>query len=723
MLRFFTFFIFIISINILESKNIDSLVSTFNNRVDKGIINDSTYTLAEKIGEYLSNENITKGNEFAINLKKLAVELDDKYFHLNAYITTGRLYKNNGNYNKALENYLKAFEIAKETDYSGYGWAVIMTGNLFYDREIYDKAEEYYFRSIKIFKNLLDKKPDDHTALDSLNYYDGQAVALNNIALIKKNYGKLDEAENYHNKAYKLRDSADNAIGRAYHHFYIADIQKTKGEYKQALNNITKAKVIFDSLLAKNRDIYPSNNALASLNSLKAEIFSLKGQNIKAKEFYQKAIDLLIANNNTSEEIQIYFQLCQMYKNLGDKQKAIRSAKKALSLSRKYNSGKLTQRSLYKIAVLYKYFNNYYKSSEFFTAHLKLTDSLERAKSSQSMQLIENNVIAEEKIKNMEKIKQDRQIQGLQLKKQNYFILLLAVLVVFLIIFAIYAIRTNSFRKRTNEMLKTKNEELTETNKKLIQSREELAKNYRKLQVSQEKLQEANATKDKFFSIIAHDLKNPIGTLKNSMEVLTMMYDKIPDEERFDYVNELNNSTKVLYSLLENLLTWSRSQSNKIQYQPETVNLDILVKNTISVLNTFAAKKGIKIENKINSNMHTFADPNMISTVIRNLLSNGLKFTPKNGLVIINANRSEKKDKIVFSVADSGIGMPPDKINDLFRIDMSYSTPGTNNERGTGLGLILCKEFIDKHNGDIWVESTEGEGSVFYFTLQASNDQ
>ena len=226
MLKFFTVLFFIITFYTLESKNIDSLITNFNSRVEKGIINDSTYSLAEKIGEYLSNENIEKGNEFAINLKKHAVELDDKSFLLNAYITIGRLYKNSGNYNEALENYLKAFEISKEIDYSGYGWAVIMTGNLFYEREIYDKAEEYYFKSIDIFKSIFDKIPDNRNTLDSLNYYDGQAVALNNIALIKKYYDQLDKAEKYHNKAYKYRDSADNAFGKAYHYFYIADIQK-----------------------------------------------------------------------------------------------------------------------------------------------------------------------------------------------------------------------------------------------------------------------------------------------------------------------------------------------------------------------------------------------------------------------------------------------------------------------------------------------------------------
>jgi signal transduction histidine kinase len=240
------------------------------------------------------------------------------------------------------------------------------------------------------------------------------------------------------------------------------------------------------------------------------------------------------------------------------------------------------------------------------------------------------------------------------------------------------------------------------------------------LKESEKKLIELNATKDKFFSIIAHDLKNPIGAFMNVSELLANMYETFSKEEILEILHEINSYAKRLFSLLENLLIWSKSQTGKIEIDPDLEKLDLVVSNCISILDLSAENKKIKLINDVDPNIVINADINMITTVIRNLMSNSIKYTMPGGEVKVSAVKDTKFVEVV--VSDSGIGMSPETIGKLFRIDQHHTTPGTSNEKGTGLGLILCKEFVEKHNGRIWVTSVEDKGSEFHFTVPMKED-
>jgi len=237
---------------------------------------------------------------------------------------------------------------------------------------------------------------------------------------------------------------------------------------------------------------------------------------------------------------------------------------------------------------------------------------------------------------------------------------------------------------------------------------------------SEIRLRELNATKDKFFSIIAHDLKNPIGAFMNVSELLANMYETFSKEEILEILHEINSYAKRLFSLLENLLIWSKSQTGKIEIDPDLEKLDLVVSNCISILDLSAENKKIKLINEVDPNIVINADINMITTVIRNLMSNSIKYTMPGGEVKVSAVKDTKFVEVV--VSDSGIGMSPETIGKLFRIDQHHTTPGTSNEKGTGLGLILCKEFVEKHNGRIWVTSVEDKGSEFHFTVPMKED-
>ncbi len=237
----------------------------------------------------------------------------------------------------------------------------------------------------------------------------------------------------------------------------------------------------------------------------------------------------------------------------------------------------------------------------------------------------------------------------------------------------------------------------------------------KKVEERTQQLKELNATKDKFFSIIAHDLKNPFNTLIGFTDLLIDHFEEYSTEKLKEFIDILHQTSKQSYNLLENLLEWSRSQTGRLEMSPTLFNIHDLTGENISLLKNHAAKKGIQLNNEIKSSVQVFCDENMTRTVIRNLISNAIKYTKENGTITCE---SKLKDNMVeVSVSDTGIGISPANLEKLFRIDVNYSTSGTAQETGTGLGLILCKEFINKNLGEIWVESEVGKGSTFRFTL------
>jgi PAS domain S-box-containing protein len=230
-----------------------------------------------------------------------------------------------------------------------------------------------------------------------------------------------------------------------------------------------------------------------------------------------------------------------------------------------------------------------------------------------------------------------------------------------------------------------------------------------------ENLIQLNATKDKFFSIISHDLKSPFNTILGFSNLLIEKVQNKDLEAVEEYAWLIQKASTKAMDLLSNLLVWSRSQTGKMEFKPENVEIGSLINATADLLNDTAKQKSIIISNKCQQNLTAFADKAMIGTILRNLMSNAIKFTHPGGEVVISAKL--KRDEIEIVVSDNGVGIKKEAMEKLFRIDESYSTTGTQNEVGTGLGLLLCKEFVEKHGGKIGAKSEEKKGSTFYFTI------
>lgn len=236
------------------------------------------------------------------------------------------------------------------------------------------------------------------------------------------------------------------------------------------------------------------------------------------------------------------------------------------------------------------------------------------------------------------------------------------------------------------------------------------------IKLKNELLQTINAEKDKFFSIVAHDLRSPLSAFVSATEILTDDIQNMTHDDIKDIMMNMKNDASNIYTLLENLLEWSRLQRGAMEFSPEKLNLKNSVAGSIGAITAAANNKKITIDIDIKSNLEVIADRHMFETVIRNLISNAVKFSPSGRKIIISAS-ADDKDFIMVKVKDNGIGIPETLLNKLFSLTEKTSRPGTEGEPSTGLGLLLCKEFVEKHGGKISVESEEGQGSTFSFTV------
>jgi signal transduction histidine kinase len=235
------------------------------------------------------------------------------------------------------------------------------------------------------------------------------------------------------------------------------------------------------------------------------------------------------------------------------------------------------------------------------------------------------------------------------------------------------------------------------------------------LKESEARLARLNATKDRLFSIIGHDLRGPFNSIVGFSDLLLNQIEDKDFEGIERFARIIRDSSYRAMDLLANLLEWSRAQSGKIEFNPEYAELVTVIDEVVALLNDSAQQKSITISRNLPHHLPVWADKDMVHTILRNLISNGIKFSNPGGNIIIHAE--QVADRLTISVADDGVGMGEKVLDKLFRIEKSHSTMGTLKEKGTGLGLLLCKDFVEIHGGRIWAESIEGKGSVFYFTI------
>ena len=230
-----------------------------------------------------------------------------------------------------------------------------------------------------------------------------------------------------------------------------------------------------------------------------------------------------------------------------------------------------------------------------------------------------------------------------------------------------------------------------------------------------EQLKAMYATRDKFFSIISHDLRSPFNAILGFSDILSEEWEELSDDERRNFLQNIRNTAHNTFDLLERLLEWSRIQTGKMRFLPGRILLEKIVEDNFGLLASTADRKFIRLVSEVSDDIFAWADKDAVLLILRNLISNAIKFTRQGGVITVSAAPMHKL--VVVTVSDTGVGISDTDIKKLFRFEEQLKTEGTDRERGSGLGLVLCREILEKIGGRIWAESTEGEGSRFSFTL------
>lgn len=623
---------------------------------------------------YYYNSNL----DSAIFYTELALikyeELKDTLRTAALLLNLGVFYTNMGQTDKALEKYLQSLKIKqKRNDSLGIALAHNNIGAVYFDMSEYKKAIQSFQNALKIHNNIS-------------NYSSHPRLYLN----MSKCFFELTKIDFYQNNSTqdndykKLLFSNDNII----------DIEKLSPQ----------GIAYFDSTrfyLMKSYDYYSRNDdeiGLAELNLYLAMI-ELNLNNL------DKALELLNESEIILKKHNIYLELTKLKNYQGfiyylkhNYSKSIEIINKSNDYARMNSQIDLIAVNLRLIAQNQMAIKNY-KEAAFTLQELDiLKDSLYFAVNRDSLLQLTHIYEVNQKSAELELAKKNEEVH----RQREIILVILSILLLTLFFGLVMRFRYKS--KITNE--------LAEKNQALNQLNDNLSK-------SQKELQSANLSKDKLFSIIAHDLLNPLGAFRNVTQVLSNDFNNFDKKDIQEFVDIMKDSAGSLYLLLENLLTWSANQRGTITAHLSKENISQIVDLTISPLIPVAASKNIEIENLCDKNLYAIFDKNLTSTIIRNLVSNAVKFSKPDSKIVVFAKESTDNQYTVC-IQDFGVGMSDEIKESLFKIDNTQSNDGTEGEKGTGLGLVICKDFAEMQGGNIWVESELGKGSTFCFTLKNS---
>jgi signal transduction histidine kinase len=425
----------------------------------------------------------------------------------------------------------------------------------------------------------------------------------------------------------------------------------------------------------------------------------------ESENYQSEAYEISSSLGDMGMMATIKTNLGKLYLQQKQYEKALKSFQESLVLAREINSLPAMQESYKNLSDYYTMRGEYKQALRLFKLQSAVTDSIMSREGLMQIKELELQFNARALEQEIELLKKDNEIQRLSRTRLQYGIILLVILILALSLLFIGYYQRNQYKKKTARLLEEKNEQLEKAN--------------RQLQESEKHLMELNSTKDKFFSIIGHDLRNPLNALLGFSELISGNSKEYTTEEIRKYSKIINEAAKNIHLLIENLLEWSRSQSGKIDFNPLETAFAPIMLEIISIFEIQAEKKGIILESDIPEGLMVYADVNLLSTILRNLVNNAVKFTPKNGKVNLDAVQSEQGLRV--TIRDTGVGMTKEQLDSLFSLAHGPSTPGTAEEKGTGLGLILCKEFVDKHKGTISAESEPGKGSTFTLVLPNKN--
>lgn len=542
------------------------------------------------------------------------------------------------------------------------------------------------FEEVEDYPNSKDYLNQAKVLNTSFNNDDIDLYILNKLGKINASNGYLKEALINYNEVIEKAERLKHyqAIGEAL--LNLGQLHRLDGAYLLALEKHKEALEIQRSLKDRSAEAYNLSNI--------GELYYIMRNYDRSLANHIASLEIFRSLKNTEGIAMAYNYIGVLYFNQYQIERAIANLKLGLENAQEVQAQVELRKSYKFLSQCYREIGNFQQALNYQDLYVAFNDFIQNEKNESKLIDMQNRYILEKKQTQIDKLELNRIQRENELKRQKRskdFLMILAGLAIIIGVLVLYLYLT---KRKSNKVLAIAN---------------------RKVQKQNDKLQEVNATKDKFFSIIGHDLKGPLNSLTSFSGLLINHTESLSKEEIKMLATDLDKSLKNLFALLENLLEWSRSQTGNIDFTPEKFNIRTLLENNVQLLEGQAQNKGIKIVNDAPETVMAYGDQNSITTVIRNLISNAIKFTPENGMIKVAAKATGSEVKV--AIADNGVGMSEEVMGKIFRIDAKHSTTGTANEKGTGLGLLLCKEFIEKNGGEIWVKSKEEKGSVFYFTI------
>jgi signal transduction histidine kinase len=630
----------------------------------------------------------------------LLIELADNYSRVDSSILAGQYYR-------------EAIALATKTGLQrSRAVALDKLGTLVRRTGLYDQSLEYHLQAMELAESLSDtkllasiynhigvvyrRKTDDNLAL---NYHlralrageeieDARVIsyASNSIGIIYAYQKNYPEALGYFYRALYLAEQRSNPTGIAINLNCIAWVHEMQENYPTAID-------YYERSLGVNEQAGNLEGMAICYNDL-GKLYRTMGQYNKSLEYYKKTLQIHETTGDLHHVISNRINLGQVYADLGEYQRSLSELYSALDIAKQLGSKRLLMDCYEQLAATHQDLRQFESSLYYLKNYAAYRDSIYNEESSRQIAEFKTLFDTEKKEKENILLMAEKDALDAQVKRQRLTVFAVSAFLLFFTAVSVYLFVIRRKLLLYQQKINLQNEQLIENEKKL---------------------NEMIATKDKFFKIIAHDLRNHFNGLLGYSELLAMTHREMNDDERENMINDISDISKNTFSLLENLLVWSRSQTDNLPFSPKEYKLSRLVNATISAVQSLVKAKGLQLTSDVAKELKVYADKEMLNTVLRNLITNAIKFSNQGGEIHIDAEQEDGQVKIY--VRDQGIGMTREKLDILFDITQKTSTPGTDKEKGTGLGLALCKEFVEINGGQIHVESEKGKGSVFTVVL------
>lgn len=676
-------------------ENTDSLHKV----LERTKIDTSRSIVLNKLSRAYRNTDYNKSLQYAKDALEISRKANFQKGMSDALTNISMVYYRQHEFDKSLEYLNKAYTIYKKTNNNlGIATYYSSMGDIYFSRQEYVQAKQSYEQALKMYEELDNVKgvihannSIGHTYSTTEKYDQAMSQYLKSLDFAQKISDKKEIANCYINVANILNAQSDIANAIKYLQKSVSIFEQVQDHYNMGVcyNNIAANYIDLDSInqamtyLDKSLAIYiklddKKGQAACYLNM--GVISSKSNQQLKAINYYKSALKL---NEQLNDRRRIAVCLANMtisYLDIGNYSEVITKSKRGLAIANEMKLISLQGMFYENLAACYDSLKSYENAYKYHKLFKQANDSLLNTENRKLVLEMEAKYQNERKEIEISNLTKDNELQQVQIAKNRNRMLFLAVISILILILTIVFYRLYELKVKSEKALK-----------------------------------ELNATKDKFFTIIAHDIKNPLSAYRSVTKMLTTSFYELSEQKKLEHIRGIHKSSENLYNLFQNLLQWSTSQSGSLQYKPQQLDLAVLAYKSVATLQESADKKSIQIDLSIQPGIYAYGDVNMVSTIFTNLISNAIKYSHHGSSVIINS--SDRGQFIQLGIIDSGIGISKEDTNKLFRVDVDHKTIGNSEEKGTGIGLILCMEFITRNGGKLWVESEVDKGSAFYFTL------